>query len=284
MASLLNLDLMRTLQHLKEEGSFTRAGERIGLTQQAVSAQVKKMESAIGRAVVLRKGPLVHLTADGEALLAYGTMALDISDRAARHFSTARMAGKVRIGVLEGFATLGLPVFLASLRDLQPDLELTLEAGHTDRLVARLDDGHLDVVLGAQRRGRDRGERLKDDRLAWFGNADAYRDASLTVRLALPPEPSLLRTAAFDALSAAGRSFAVVFESESRQGLRAAALCGIAMTVFCSFDERLAAEGGSDILPPLETIEYFIRSRRSPDTLVAAVTDLLKVAVRDVLS
>ena len=112
MASILDFDLMRTLLLIKQEGSFTKAGEKLGLTQQAISGQVKRIETAIGRPVLVRGGSVLRLTADGEVLIAYAERARDISDEVRRHFAATTIRGRVRLGVLEGFASLALPLSL----------------------------------------------------------------------------------------------------------------------------------------------------------------------------
>lgn len=282
MTSLLDLDLMRTLLHLAEEGSFTKAGERLGLTQQAISAQVKRMERAIGRPVVIRSGTRVRLTTDGEALVEYAKLALDVSDRVRRHFTATRLSGSLRLGILEGFATIGLPLFLASLREVHPDLELAVETSSTERLLLRQENGKLDIVLGAQRQGDCRGERLWPDRLRWFGDDGSYEDPGTPVRLALPPEPSLLRASAIEALTKAGRPYIVAFQGESRASLRAAALCGIGVTVSCSFDEIPNALEETETLPRLAPIEYFLRADTSRGGLVAEAARLLRTAAQTV--
>jgi adenylate cyclase len=66
----LDIDLLRTFVLIAEGRSFTRAAERIGRTQSAVSLQIKRLESLTGRRLFMRdKGQNVRLTAQGERLL-----------------------------------------------------------------------------------------------------------------------------------------------------------------------------------------------------------------------
>ena len=283
LASILAFDLMRTLLLIKPEGSFTKAGEKRGLTQQAISGQVKRIETAIGRPVLVRGGSVLRLTADGEVLIAYAERARDISDEVRRHFAATTIRGRVRLGVLEGFASLALPLFLASLRKVQPDLEMIVETGVSERLLLRQGNGLLDVVIAAQRSGRAQGKVLWADHLRWFGDAEPYRDESLPVRLALPPEPSLLRSLVVEALVRAGRPHEIIFESESRLSLRAAALAGMAMAVFCTFDEDQPRESANDVLPKIESIEYIVRPESSSDSVVNDVIHLLKLSMEMIL-
>ncbi|HEY0419132.1 MAG TPA: LysR family transcriptional regulator, partial [Acetobacteraceae bacterium] len=62
-------DLLRAFAYIAEEGSFTRAAERIGRTQSAVSMQVQRLEAQLGQRVLLRgKGGVVQLTPHGKYL------------------------------------------------------------------------------------------------------------------------------------------------------------------------------------------------------------------------
>ncbi len=66
----LDPDLLRTFVFIAEEGSFTRAGQRIGRTQSAVSMQVQRLETQLGQTLVSRgRGGAVHLTSHGLFLL-----------------------------------------------------------------------------------------------------------------------------------------------------------------------------------------------------------------------
>jgi TolB-like protein len=66
----LDIDLLRSFVLIAEGGSFTRAAERVGRTQSAVSLQVQRLESLVGHRVLVRgKGGMVQLTARGEYLL-----------------------------------------------------------------------------------------------------------------------------------------------------------------------------------------------------------------------
>lgn len=49
MANLLDIDLLRAFVAVVETGSFSRAGERIGRSQSAVSMQIKRLEQSIGK-------------------------------------------------------------------------------------------------------------------------------------------------------------------------------------------------------------------------------------------
>ena len=57
MTAALDVDLMRTFAAIADAGSFTRAAERVGRTQAAVSLQMKRLEALAGCALFLRRAP-----------------------------------------------------------------------------------------------------------------------------------------------------------------------------------------------------------------------------------
>jgi DNA-binding transcriptional LysR family regulator len=63
---ILHLDLLRTLVCIAEELSFTRAAQRVGRTQSAITLQIQKLEALVGQPLVVRsKGGPIELTPQG---------------------------------------------------------------------------------------------------------------------------------------------------------------------------------------------------------------------------
>ena len=99
----LDLDLLRTLIAIAEEGGFTRAGERVGRTQSAVSLQVQRLEAVVGRTLVARgKGGGIELTAHGTALVERGRTLLALNDDILKAVQAQPAHGAVRLGVKLG--------------------------------------------------------------------------------------------------------------------------------------------------------------------------------------
>jgi DNA-binding transcriptional LysR family regulator len=88
-----------------DEGSFTRAGERVHRTQSTVSQQIRKLEGAVGRALLLRDrtGNHVSATEHGELLAHYARRLLALSREAEDALTSDVALEPVRIGVPEDF-------------------------------------------------------------------------------------------------------------------------------------------------------------------------------------
>src|SRR5471032_2460506 len=87
-----------------EEANFTRAAERVHISQSGVSAQVRQLERELGQPLLDRSGRSVRLTEVGEAVLPFARAALDAADGA--RLTVDQLAGLVRgqvkVGMVNG--------------------------------------------------------------------------------------------------------------------------------------------------------------------------------------
>ncbi|WP_018654195.1 LysR family transcriptional regulator [Actinomadura flavalba] len=147
----MELRQLRYFVAVVEEGSFTRAAERLHVAQPGVSAQVRGLEREFGETLLDRSGRSVTPTAAGEAVLPYARAALAAVEdaRAAVDDLRGLVRGRVAVGVVTSVPSALLPDILAGFHRDHPDVEITLSEGRTDRLLAGLRDGDLDLaVLG----------------------------------------------------------------------------------------------------------------------------------------
>lgn len=90
----LDLDLLRSFVAIAEEGSFTRAAERVGRTQSAVSLQMQGLEGVLGQIVIVRgKGGSVELNQQGRYLLDRARELLALNDDVMRSMRAAPCTG-----------------------------------------------------------------------------------------------------------------------------------------------------------------------------------------------
>src|ERR1700761_4374005 len=105
MAAVMDFDptLLRAFVAVKETGGFTRAAQRLHLTQSAVSHQIRRLEDQVGRALLLRTTRSLTLTEDGQDFLRYAEQILHSLDALAQRFRPSPISGSVRFGVPENF-------------------------------------------------------------------------------------------------------------------------------------------------------------------------------------
>ncbi|MFV8753799.1 LysR substrate-binding domain-containing protein [Nannocystaceae bacterium ST9] len=129
--------------------SFRRAAERVHVSQPALSAQIAQLEEQLGVSLFERDRRGVMLTEAGRSLLPRArTILADVQrliDTAAGHDDPLR--GVLRLGVIPTVAPYLLPSVLPRLRAAYPQLRLYLREDLTERLLADLAAGELDLVL-----------------------------------------------------------------------------------------------------------------------------------------
>lgn len=131
-----------------EEANFTRAAQRLGIAQPAVSAQIRRLESELGQPLLDRSRRTVRLTAAGAAVLPHARAALAAA-AAARHAVddlTGLLRGTVSIGTVTSH-TVDLPALLADFHAEHPNVEVTLSTDSSDALIDKLRTGRLDVAI-----------------------------------------------------------------------------------------------------------------------------------------
>jgi DNA-binding transcriptional LysR family regulator len=131
-----------------EEGSFTRAAEKVHVAQPGVSAQIRRLERELGQELLDRSGRSVRLTVVGAAVLPYAKAALAAvaGARLAVDELTGLLRGQVAVGMVTSHNA-DLPGLLAGFHRDHPDVEITLAEANSDDLVAALRDGRLDAAI-----------------------------------------------------------------------------------------------------------------------------------------
>ena len=130
-------------------GQFSRAAERCGVSQAGLSDQVRKLETQLGAALFERTTRRVAVTAEGEVLLRQAREVIGAA-RVLLELARSRadpLAGPLRLGVIATLGPYYLPGVLGEVRQRYPKLELRLQEGLTEILVAEVLRGELDAVL-----------------------------------------------------------------------------------------------------------------------------------------
>ena len=228
----LDVDLLRAFVTIASSGGFTRAAERLGRTQAAISLQIRRLEDAIGQPLLIRQGRKVWLSASGEILLPYAQQILTLHDEAHQRFGDATLAGCVRLGTPEDFATVYLPTTLALFARTNPRVVLDVRCDFTVNLLDQFSRGEFDLVLVKQEpHASPRGVRVWQEKLVWVQAPTHRINVSDTLPLVLAPPPDIYRRRALAALEQAGIAWTVVYTSPSLAGIQAAVRAGLGITV-----------------------------------------------------
>lgn len=216
-----------------ETGSFTRAAEKVGRTQSAISQQMAKLEAQIDKPLLVR-GKKFTLTPEGEILLGYARQIIKLQREAFDRFREPELEGEVRFGIPEDFASTYLSDVLAAFTQLHPRILLNIECDLTLNLYERFKAKEFDLVLVKMSKPEDfpNGIEVWSEDLEWVGNPDSFNpDKHEAVPLVLSPQPCVYRSRAIKSLEKARRKWRIVFSSTSFAGTIAAVTAGMGVTV-----------------------------------------------------
>jgi DNA-binding transcriptional LysR family regulator len=99
----LDIDVLRTLAVAIDLGGFSKAAERLGRSQSAVSLQMRRLEERVGRPLFRREGRGLALTDAGDVVLGYARQILELNDQAVAAARGIAIGGSVRFGVPQDF-------------------------------------------------------------------------------------------------------------------------------------------------------------------------------------
>ena len=228
----LDLELIRAFVAVADHGSMTVAGNVLHLTQSAVSQQIKRLEDSLGRRIFERDTNEVRLTPHGEILLKYAQQIIKLSNDACLHLTDADVAGVVRIGTPEDFATTHLSAILSQFVRAHPLVALEVYCDFTVNLLDGFSKGLYDLMLFKREpQGFGGGTEVWREVLDWTASPNALLPENKPIPLVLAPVPDVYRKRALAALDAEQRPWRIAYTSPSLAGLQAAVQAGLGITV-----------------------------------------------------
>jgi DNA-binding transcriptional LysR family regulator len=132
-----------------EEANFTRAAERVHISQSGVSAQIRQLEHELGAALIDRSGRTATLTTAGAAALDHARSALASADalRQAVDDVNGVVRGHLVVGMVTGCTITPLFDALAAFRHEHPGVEISVLEDNSARLVESVRSGDADMAL-----------------------------------------------------------------------------------------------------------------------------------------
>jgi DNA-binding transcriptional LysR family regulator len=228
-----------------DEGGFTKAAERVGISQPSLSYAVKALENELGAVLFDRLGRTVRLTAAGEALIGPARQALRDADvaRAAVDAVRGLEAGWLDLVCLPTLAVDPVAKLVGRFRAAHPGVQVRINEPDDDALVEAVRSGASEVgiaelpiqavdletvVLGAH----EFVAVLSPEVAVRFG---ARRTVSLTALAALPlvttPPGTSTRRQVDEAFRAAGLEATLAVETDHREGIVPMVLAGAGVSI-----------------------------------------------------
>ena len=265
----MNHAQIRAFHAVATEGSFTKAARLLGVSQPAVTIQVRALEEAYGVNLLHRSGQRVSLTDLGDGLLEHTRRIFDLEQEADELLTAARelRGGHLKAGADGPYFVMGL---LASFISLYPGVRVTVAMGNSQSVLRDLIEYRTDVAVVA---------RIDDDRRFFAKPYSRQRVVIFVPRghqwakrrsidlAELEGQPMVLREKGSstrqifeEALKQANVAPRVVMEIGSREALHEAVAAGLGIGVVTESelgqDDRLATLKIADAT--LEAREYVV--------------------------
>src|SRR5437660_148359 len=146
----MELHQLRYFVTVVRDGTFTKAAERLYITQPSLSEQIRKLETELGSPLFQRLGRRLALTSAGESLLPHAEKVMFELEQARARVQEVRglRRGRLSIGVLPSVSARLLPKFLAEFRHQHPGIEVSLrEENDSVEFEQMVHEGVLDLAI-----------------------------------------------------------------------------------------------------------------------------------------
>ena len=270
MPTTLDIDTLRSLIAIVDSKSFSRAAERLGRSQSAISLQIARLEGLVGHPVIARaRGRVIGPTARGAALVAHARQIVELNEQAVAAMRAPAAGERIRLGVPADFLERDFSATLGEIRTRYPQAELSLRTGLSAHLAEDVGHGRLDLAFFKRAPTNQAGAALAFEPMGWFGDAVPQRGHAIP--LVTFAEGCAYREEALRSLRHAERDWTVACEAQSLSALVGAVRCGLgyaALPLRLGTRKQLGrADGPANRLPELNAVELalgFAEGREMP--------------------
>lgn len=267
MSARLNIDVLRNFVAIAEARVMSRAAEKVGRTQAALSQQVKRLELEVQQTLMIRSGRGITLTAHGERLYLHAQNILRTHDEAVGELLGVTLSGELRVGCPDDYADAFLPSLLRGYASLHPNVLIEVYCAPTTVLVEKLKSQLLDIAIVSEP-DNPKSDFLRREQFVWVGakGSDAHKRDPL--QLALSDPDTLDHQAAISRLERIGREYRIAYASGSFSGLKAVVRSGQAIAVLTqnAVPSDLVVLSPSSRLPQLPSIGVTVKTARRNST------------------
>jgi DNA-binding transcriptional LysR family regulator len=236
-----------------ERKSFSQAAERLGVTQPAVSLQIRSLEQRLGRQLLDRSGRRVEPTEAGLRVYASAQRLLQAEEQLLDELEADEegvLTGNLELGASTGPGGTVVPVILCEFQERHPGVHVRLSVSNTQAVIAQVAERELELgIVGAGRRHRGVTFEpfFRDEVVLAVPAAHAFAGRTVTLEqlrgepLIVMQEGAGVRQVLEDELRETGarlRDLDVRLELGLQESVRSAVLAGHGVT----FISRLAIE------------------------------------------
>jgi DNA-binding transcriptional LysR family regulator len=221
-------DLLRTLVAVVDLRSFTKAAAKLGVTQPAVSAQIKRLQFLLSGDLFDRSSPGVSPTPQGELVVSYARRLLSLNDQIV-HIGGSGLRPElvIRVGTPSDFIASTLPSTLAQFRERWPDVRFSVRTDYFDPLARELRSGEIDILIGLSMVPQPDARHSRAQQVVWVHSPTTRFEPDRPVPLVSYGEGCVYRRLAVNALRTAGLDWEDVFTGPSLTSVSKAVTAGL---------------------------------------------------------
>ncbi|MEM7321587.1 MAG: LysR family transcriptional regulator [Actinomycetota bacterium] len=272
----LDVESLRAFVAVCETGGMTRAAERLGLSQSAVSWKIKRLEERVGRDLLIREGRSIRPSRDGSDLLTYARQMIETHDAAVARMAGSDLSGRIRLGATEEVSAACLGPVIGRFDRIHPGVTIEIIVDRVRNLEELLTGGGLDIaVLQIYPEDQKRGDILLwVDEQRWITAPDCAYDEGV-VPLVTFGKGGFYRPLAERVLRQAGIPHRIAFSGPSSASVLSAVESGLGVAILAnrSIDGAVTDWVRAESLPDLPPIHQVARS--SPGERSPIVAELL---------
>lgn len=159
---MIETSQLQTLVAISNEGSFSLAAEKLGVTQSAISQSVKSLEKKLAVKLLRKNGKKIVLTPEGENLFRLSSRFLVDLNTTITNIQNAKndMTGIVRVGTLSGIGKSWLAPELLDFSLQHEKFSVSIVLGFQDDLIRDFNENNLDILVLPEEALPNTGERL----------------------------------------------------------------------------------------------------------------------------
>jgi DNA-binding transcriptional LysR family regulator len=277
----LDLDTLRTFAVAHDLGGLAQAAERLGRTPSAISLQMKRLQDDLGIPLFRKNGRGVALTEAGEVALSYARRILALNDELLDTMQGANLAGQIRIGCPQDFASI-LPSVLSHFASVYPRMQIELAIEGNGALADAIEKSRIDIAVIIGHEEREAAQTIGQLDVVWIASSSFVPPQGQPLPLAVLGPQCAFRRRAIEHLETAKIPYRIAANSPSLDGLWAALLGDLGITARTAFNLREGLLYGNSLhkLPSLGSLPVTLHRNAHAG---GAVTDRMAVLLREAL-
>jgi DNA-binding transcriptional LysR family regulator len=255
------IEIVRTVVAISETGSLSKAGERLGLSQPAVSSQIKRIQALVGGSLFTKTANGSTTTELGKLVLHQARRILEANDQLLRLGGIAEGPQPLRLGL----STLFVQEFIKH-QTAETLVDIYIHTDHSVAIAKGLIDGYIDIacIFENPEFGSEIAHLIVDkhnEELVWVRSKDFVLSPGAPIPVLTWPGDDWM----IQALTRHGLSFKIVFNSPDYHAKLAATEAGIGLTAIPgSMVPSSLIRAKEYYLPALPTIKALLCSRSKP--------------------